>query len=97
MSRYISKYAKLIGCLSYISVNTEIEFQIHISKCGRVTALHVLFITAIRSYCMYINFVYQNLMYIEGCHSIKWRDMKLNLCVSIHRHLWSMSNGFLKF
>ena len=28
-----------------------------------------------------INFVYQNLMYIEGCHSIKQKDMKLNtLC-----------------
>ena len=34
-----------------------------------------------------LTFVYQNYMYIEGCHSIKWRDMKLNGCVSIHRHL----------
>ena len=45
----------------------------------------------------YINFVYQNLMYIEGCNSIKWRYMKQTLCVSIHRHLYSMSNEFLKF
>ena len=45
----ISKFAKLLGCLSYISVNTEIEFQIHISSFGRVTALVVLIITAIPS------------------------------------------------
>ena len=49
------------------------------------------------SHYTYINFVYQKLMYIEGCNSIKWRDMKLNICVSIHRHLYNMSNGFLKF
>ena len=36
---------------------------------------------------MYITFVYQNLMYIEGCNSITSKDMKLLLCVSIHRHL----------
>ena len=41
-----------------------------------------------------ITFVYQNLMYIEGCNSITNNDMKLILCVSIHRHLKSMFNEF---
>ena len=35
---------------------------------------------------VYSNFVYQNLMYIEGCNTIKWRDVKLALGVSIHRY-----------
>ena len=43
----ISKFAKLFGNLSYISVNTKIEFEIHISSFGRVTAINVLEIIAI--------------------------------------------------
>ena len=34
-------FAKLIGTLSYIPVNIEIEFQIHIIPFGRVTALNI--------------------------------------------------------
>ena len=34
-----------------------------------------------------LTFVYQDLMYIEGCNSIKQKDMKQILCVSIHRHI----------
>ena len=41
--------------------------------------------------------VYKNLLYIEGCNSIKLTYMKLELCVSIHSHLGSISNVFLKF
>ena len=48
LSRY-GKIAKLIGNISYISVNIKIEFQIHIFSFGRVTAINVLEITAIRS------------------------------------------------
>ena len=33
-------------------MNTEIEFKIDISSFGRITALNVLFITAIQSECM---------------------------------------------
>ena len=39
MYESISKFAKLNENLSYISVNTDIEFQIHISSFRRVTAL----------------------------------------------------------
>ena len=39
---YITKFAKLNENLSYISVNTEIEFEIHTSSYERVTALNVL-------------------------------------------------------
>ena len=45
----------------------------------------------------YINSLYQNLMYIEGCNSFKWKDMKLLLCVSNHRHWYSTFNEFLEF
>ena len=45
----------------------------------------------------YINFVYKNLMYIEGCNSTKLTYMKLGLCVSFDSHLGSISNVFLKF
>ena len=38
----ILKFAKLNVNLSYISVNTDIEFQIHIAPFGRVTELNVL-------------------------------------------------------
>ena len=41
LGRYISKFAKLIVNLSYMTVNTDIEFQIHISSVDRVTALSV--------------------------------------------------------
>ena len=44
LSRY-HNLQNLIENLSYISVNTDIEFHIHISSFGRVTALNVLFIT----------------------------------------------------
>ena len=45
----------------------------------------------------YINYVYKNLMYIEGCNSTKLTYMKLGLCVSIHSHFWRISNVFLNF
>ena len=41
LSRY-KKFAKLIGTLSFIPVNVEIEFQIDISPFGRVTTNNVL-------------------------------------------------------
>ena len=50
----ISKFAKFIGYLSYISVNTEIEFQINICSFGRVRTINVL-----KNYC------YTKLMYGE--------------------------------
>ena len=45
----ISKFAKLFGNLSYISVNADMEFEIYIPSFDKVTAINVLEITAIRS------------------------------------------------
>ena len=42
----------------------------------------------------YINFVEQILMYIKGRNFIKQQDVKLILDVSIHRHVWNISNEF---
>ena len=88
-------YQKLMyieGCNSFKWKDMKLNLSVSIH---RHPIEHVQWVCAILmklkicpiSHHTYINFVYQKLMYIEGCNSIKWRDMKLNLCVSFHRHL----------
>ena len=42
----------------------------------------------------YINFVWEILIYIKGRNSVKQQDVKPILDVSIHRHVWNISNEF---